>query len=484
MITIKRPRVKGLVCALIPLGIFCILGLVPVATLAQSSPDSLTLQKPENVTVWRTVDGGNKNFVVFVRWEEPPDSTSAIIHPPDTTGWTLVIPPDSLSIPRSRGHYTGDIDRTVWFKASQDGGVIGQGTIEIQYFIKNEEEWIGKIDVGAGYTPGEWRLIDFGDDLGNTRDFGLELSFPPGNVGPGLIAGQAQFRVGMEDFEGYHIWRGIEPDGSDLEIIGEISKEEAHRCNRSSCWIELFRTGVFPAALIDLTYLNGWEYVVPQFDFRVTVPGMLPTLRDSIPYNIGTSFSLLGWGCLGSEIRSDLADNEVVWFDCNAFNGYTYQYYVTTFDRGYNISTSGQGLTKIDRCQPSLGIALPGSNSVPDCQSELVPFSIMVDTQNDLRQVYAVPNPFRTGGSRLTTENYHNFPDDKVRFVNVPANCTIRIYTVSGDLVWELEHNNNEGNIEWDGKNRGGQDVTSGVYIFSVKDNGGGQSFGKLIVIR
>jgi hypothetical protein len=484
LITVKRPRVKGLVCALIPLGIFCILGLVPKAALAQSPPDSLTLQRPENVRVWRTVDQGNKNFVVFVNWEEPPDSTSAIIHPPDTSGWTLVIPPDSLSIPRSRGHYTGNIDRTVLFKASQDGGVVGgPGSVLIQYFIKNEEEWIGRIEVGAGYSPGAWLPIHFKDDVGNTRDFGLELSFPPGNVGPGLIAGQAQFIVGMEDFEGYHIWRGIEPDGSDLEIIGEISKEEAHRCNRSSCWIELFRTGVFPAALLDLTYLYGWEYVVPQFDQYVTVPGMLPTLREYGIYNIGISFSLLGWGCLGSEVRTEVGDNELVWFDCHAFNGFTYQYLVTTFDRGYSVLTSNQGLTKIDRCQPSLGIALPDT-APAFCQSELVPLSIMVRTQSDLREVYAVPNPFRTGGSRLTTENYHNFPDEKVRFVNVPADCTIRVYTVSGDLVWEREHSSNEGNIEWDGKNRGGQDVTSGVYIYSVKDNGGGQSFGKLIVIR
>ena len=136
-------------------------------------------------------------------------------------------------------------------------------------------------------------------------------------------------------------------------------------------------------------------------------------------------------------------------------------------------------MSKIDRCQPALGVVLADS-----CRAEMVEMPMQVDPQGNLNAVYAVPNPFRTGGSRLTTENYHNFPDDKVRFVNVPTDCIVKIFTVSGDLVWEYDHVDSGGNIEWDATNRGGESVTSGVYIYRIEDPGGGHVYGRLIIIR
>jgi len=53
--------------------------------------------------------------------------------------------------------------------------------------------------------------------------------------------------------------------------------------------------------------------------------------------------------------------------------------------------------------------------------------------------------------------------------VNVPESCTIKIFTVSGDLVWEHQHNGPTGNIEWDTRNRGGTEVGSGVYVYRVE---------------
>lgn len=437
----QHPWVKGLVYALASLAVSWTFGLTPQESFAQTPPDSLTLQKFENITVWRTYDATRNQFVVYTRWEDPPDSISAFIHQPDTTGWTLVTSPDSLSIPSSRGWYTGDIDRTVSFKAQQAGGVVGEGVLSIPYSIQREEHWFGTIDVGAAYTPGTWIPILFSTSMRDTLDLGLELKFSPGN-----IDGQAQFVVGMEDYEGFHVWRGIETDGSDLQVIGEISKEEAFRA---------FSPGGNP---VDSLYLYQ----------------IIPALRD-----FGVFHSPFTIDCLGFSIEVDLEDNELVWFDCNAFNGFTHQYYVTAFDRGYNVLNGRQGLVKFDRCQPAEGIALPDS-----CQAELVPISIQVDAQSNLNSVYAVPNPFRTGGSRLTTANYHNFPDDKIRFVNVPVDCVIRIYTVSGDLVWEHNHDSPGGNIEWDSRNRGGEEVTSGVYIYKIEDPGGGHVYGRLVIIR
>jgi hypothetical protein len=441
--TIQRPRVRGVVCAVTSVALFWVIGLMQSNANAQTEPDILTLelQKPENVTVSRTYDRGRSQFTVAITWEEAPDSLTAFIHQPDTTGWHLVSPPDSISTPRSRGAYSGNIDRTAWFKAQQESGRVGEGTIVLQYLIRGEERWFGQINVGAGYTPGSWIPIFFSTNLGDTLDLGLELSFSEGN-----IDGQAEFIVGMEDYEGFHVWRGVKSDGSDLQVIGEISKEEAHRAG--------FPGGNF----VDSLYL----YVI------------IPALRT-----VGVYHSPFTIECLGFEIRADLEDNELWWFDCGAINGFTYYYLVTNFDRGYNVPSSRQGLSKVDRCQP-----LPDASLSTECKGELVEVPIYVDVQDDLKQVYAVPNPYRSGGSRLTTPNYHNFPDDMVRFVNVPLNCKIKIYNVAGDLIWEYEHYGPGGNIEWNVRNQSDEDVASGVYVFKIEDSVGGTVFGRLVVIR
>ena len=97
--------------------------------------------------------------------------------------------------------------------------------------------------------------------------------------------------------------------------------------------------------------------------------------------------------------------------------------------------------------------------------------------------VYVVPNPVRTGTSRLTTDNYHNFPDGLVRFVNLPKNCIIKIFTVSGELVWVNDHADGTGNVEWDTRNLEEQDVASGVYVYRI-ESPTDSVFGRIVVIR
>jgi hypothetical protein len=84
----------------------------------------------------------------------------------------------------------------------------------------------------------------------------------------------------------------------------------------------------------------------------------------------------------------------------------------------------------------------------------------------------------------LTASNYHNFPDGLVRFVNIPWNCTIRVFTVAGDLVWENVQTSNGGDVEWNLTNQSSESIASGVYIFRVETPNGDSMFGRLVVIR
>ncbi len=137
--TIQRPRVRGVVHALAALGLCCIIGLSPVGSHAQTGPDTLlVLQKPENVQVWRTYDPAMNQFVVYLSWADSPDSLTSFIHRPDTTGWHVELPFDSVTTPSSRGWYSGNIDRTVAFRARQEPSRVGVGSAPIDFYLAAE----------------------------------------------------------------------------------------------------------------------------------------------------------------------------------------------------------------------------------------------------------------------------------------------------------------------------------------------------------
>jgi hypothetical protein len=112
-------------------------------------------------------------------------------------------------------------------------------------------------------------------------------------------------------------------------------------------------------------------------------------------------------------------------------------------------------------------------------------------------EVYVVPNP-ATSASMAPWALEPNNDDPtglKVEFRHLPAaRCTIRVYTLAGDLVKEIVHDQtaaiatgdyaSTGSAAWDLVSRNGQDVASGVYVFSVEADGFDRKVGKFIVIR
>ncbi len=117
----------------------------------------------------------------------------------------------------------------------------------------------------------------------------------------------------------------------------------------------------------------------------------------------------------------------------------------------------------------------------------------LVESQN--LKVFVYPNPYRADAGyrddgfegRMDTDR----PDDRVReihFANLPPRCTIRIYSLDGDLVRELEHDVDPSNPEsthhiWDMITRNTQMVVSGIYFWTVEADNGETQIGKLVVI-
>ena len=69
----------------------------------------------------------------------------------------------------------------------------------------------------------------------------------------------------------------------------------------------------------------------------------------------------------------------------------------------------------------------------------------------------------------------------------VPTNSTIKIYTLSGQLVETLESEDqgNRGFVDWNLTSNVNQAVASGIYLFTVKDaETGNTQTGKFVIIK
>jgi len=71
-----------------------------------------------------------------------------------------------------------------------------------------------------------------------------------------------------------------------------------------------------------------------------------------------------------------------------------------------------------------------------------------------------------------------------LRFTNLPERCKITIFTVTGEKVAVINHNDPvSGNVFWDLRTVNNQEVSPGLYIYVVESEG--QEFiGKFAVVR
>ncbi len=73
-----------------------------------------------------------------------------------------------------------------------------------------------------------------------------------------------------------------------------------------------------------------------------------------------------------------------------------------------------------------------------------------------------------------------------MRFANLTQTATIRIYTVSGRLVNEIEETDGDGGTTWDMRDQGNRRIVPGIYIYHVwtEDESIEQYVGKFSVVE
>ncbi|HKA24044.1 MAG TPA: hypothetical protein VKF80_03615 [Candidatus Eisenbacteria bacterium] len=165
--------------------------------------------------------------------------------------------------------------------------------------------------------------------------------------------------------------------------------------------------------------------------------------------------------------------------DPTALNGFIYFYSVTAFD------STGRGVTVA--MQEGRQAAVEAEGVVPQGAATASASS---------GAPFVVPNPYRGHADWDLHPNAQDPTGTHVDFLSLPGDWRqIRIYTVSGDLVQTLHPDDlqpnghaqregpGDGQASWNLVSRNGQDVVSGIYLFSV-ESGTRTTRGKFTVIR
>lgn len=93
--------------------------------------------------------------------------------------------------------------------------------------------------------------------------------------------------------------------------------------------------------------------------------------------------------------------------------------------------------------------------------------------------IKVVPNPYVAHSNFNETEHIR-----KIYFTNLPSKCKITVYTVNAEKVATLYHDSlTSGDMDWDMRTINNQEVSPGLYLFSVETDID-KFIGKFAIIR
>ena len=260
----------------------------------------------------------------------------------------------------------------------------------------------------------------------------------------------------------------------------------------------------------------GWE-PFQQFDLSAEMDSLHCVYENSYDcepelsrgHSISGQDPYFPWFNLGNDTGLDiirLAEPYVVngdtfrymFEDEDVINGIEYTYAVVSYDMGvepyYSVRYidlgNGQYQTEIDTnfsnpnkwADPDGYASIENSKGTTILDRNFVQVYPGVSPTIDLKNVTVVPNPY-IGGSKFNESEHSR----KIRFTNLTKNCTIKIFTVAGELVTILRHSDeSSGNAFWDMRTMNNQEAGPGLYIYHVQTgNNDNDSFiGKFAVVR
>ena len=102
----------------------------------------------------------------------------------------------------------------------------------------------------------------------------------------------------------------------------------------------------------------------------------------------------------------------------------------------------------------------------------------------DLSKIKVVPNPYLVSNLAEQASTRPDRFSHELRFTNLPPECTIKIYTLRGDLIKTIHHQSATiGEARWNLQSEEKLEVSYGVYIYTVKTPDGKKKVDKFAII-
>lgn len=304
------------------------------------------------------------------------------------------------------------------------------------------------------------------------------------------------------DFEGYRVYVGLDERESSYSLVASYDREDYNKY----VWTgDEYRLLDIPYSIDSLRCLYGASCEDQLFDpmlYSRDNPYTHPLFPDSVFYFVPQDFNVSGEGTgvslvktypnqtYPSSLNPDSANPDELTED-----GYFkyFEYEITldnllpTISYWVNVTAFDFGSPKAELQSLESAVTLGGKCAYPDRTAGDV-------LTHDLK-VYVYPNPYR-GDANYRDAGFEgrtdsDRPNDRVRainFANLPPKCTIRIYSLDGDLIRELDHDvpvddPTASHETWNMITRNTQMITSGLYYWTVETPGGETQIGKLVVI-
>ncbi len=127
---------------------------------------------------------------------------------------------------------------------------------------------------------------------------------------------------------------------------------------------------------------------------------------------------------------------------------------------------------------------------LPEDIYEFTTISPFIDTEKakkDLNKIKVIPNPYFAANA---FEGQNTFTSGRgpreIQFRYLPKECTIRIFTLSGELVKTIHHTStiDFGTGSWDLLTKDNLTASYGIYVYHIKAPGIGEKIGKMAIVK
>ena len=105
----------------------------------------------------------------------------------------------------------------------------------------------------------------------------------------------------------------------------------------------------------------------------------------------------------------------------------------------------------------------------------------------DMDKIKVVPNPYFAASA---FEGQNTFASGRgpreIQFRYLPSECTIRIYSIAGELVKTIEHSSSleSGTGRWDLLTKDNLSASYGMYVYHISAPNIGEKIGKLAIVK